>query len=173
MYHLPGMSQLGQTLFGGGRLMRVILTVAVLLFAVVMPLLIDGWTVKRGLLMGALEVVCMTMLGGFWLPPPWNYRASRVLTALVFLAYAAYVIDELFFSPRLFHFWGHHRGATPFQALMGFICIGLPCFWYTLFGRFTLHEPPPPAEDEGDDWDEEEAEEAEENKVNDTKPKFP
>jgi len=151
--------------------MRLILTVAVLLFAVVMPLLIDGWTVKRALLMAALEVVCMTMLGGFWLPPPWRHRSCRLLTALVFLAYAAYLIDELFFSSRPFHFWGHRRGASPFQALMGFICIGLPCFWYTLFGRFTLHEPPPA--DEGDDWEEAEAEEAEENQANDTRPKLP
>jgi len=167
------MSQFGQTLFGGGRLMRLILTVAVLLFAALMPLAVDGWTLKRGLVMAALELMCAALVAGFWLPPQWRHRACRLLTALVFLAYAAYLIDELFFSSRPFHFWGHHRGASPFKALMGFICIGLPCLWHTLFGRFTLHEPPPPAEDEGDDWDKEAAEEAEENKGNDTKPKIP
>ena len=167
------MSQFGQTLFGGGRLMRLILTLALLLFAAVMPLAVDDWTLKRGLFMAGLELMCIALVTGFWLPPRWRQRAFRLLTALVFLAYAAYVIDEFFFSQKPFHFIGHHRGASPFSALMGFLCIGVPCLWYTLFGRFTLHEPPPPAADEGDDWDEEEAEEAEENKAVDTKPKSP
>ena len=140
------MSQFGQTLFGGGRLMRLCLTMAVLIFAITMPLLMDNWTLKRGLLMAGLELPCAAMLGGFWLPPRWSHRSFRLLTALIFLAYAAYLVDEFYHSKHLFHFTGHRHGASPFGALMGFICIGLPCLWYTVFGRFTYHPTPPDSE---------------------------
>ncbi len=138
------MNAFGQTLFGGSRFIRWALTPFVLLFAVVMPLLIEEWTLTRIAVMGSVELVCLALLAGFWLPPRFGRWAFRVVAALVFLAYAAYVVDEFFFSHARFAISGRRSQPSPFNALLGFIIIGLPSLWYAVRGRFTLREEPSP-----------------------------
>jgi hypothetical protein len=68
----------------------------------------------------------MTMLydpSRFW----W---AGRSVTAIVFLAYVLYVVDEI-------------RAGTMkerIESVAGLLVIGLPSLRYTLNGRFSLHE---------------------------------
>ena len=136
------MSTFGTTLFGGSRFMRWTLTPLVLLFAIVMPLVVEQWTLGKIAMIGGMELVCLTLLAGFWLPPRLGHWAFRILTALVFLAYASYLIHEFCFSGQPFRLTGRRSEASPRNALLGFVIIGLPCLWYTIKGRFSLRPDP-------------------------------
>ena len=125
-------SAFGETLFSGSRFVRWALSPFVLIFAVSMPLLVENWTVKTTIMIAGMEVVCIALLAGFWLPARWGLWAFRLLAALVFLAYAAYVIDMMFLT----------KTSPPYQALIGFLVIGVPSFWFALKGRFSLRAPP-------------------------------
>lgn len=91
------MSRFGETLFGGGGFVRWALSPFVLLFAVVMPLVIDEWTFGRALLIGGMELMCFCLLASFWLPPRIGFRAFRILAGMVALAYAYYLVEQFFF----------------------------------------------------------------------------
>jgi hypothetical protein len=60
--------------------------------------------------------------------------AGRGATGVVFLAFLAYLIDEIA-SGHSWHF-GHHSEPSPLNALLGILIIGVPCLRYTLIGRF-------------------------------------
>jgi hypothetical protein len=142
------MSKFGRTLFGGGGFIRWALSPFVVLFAVLMPLCIDEWTFGRVVLMTGMELMCFCLLAGFWLPPRIGFFAFRVLAGLVFLAYAAYLVDEFVFSKKPFTVTGRRSDASPFNALLGFILIGGPSLMFAVLGRFSFHPPPKPGADE-------------------------
>jgi hypothetical protein len=142
------MSKFGQTLFGGGGFIRWTLSPFILLFVVFMPLCIDEWTVTRVLLMVGMELMCVSLLAGFWLPSRIGYWAFRFLAGMVALAYAAYLIDEFFFSNKPMTITGSRGEASPFSALLGFLVIGVPSLLFAVLGRFTLRPPPEPGNDE-------------------------
>ena len=135
------MSIFGQTLFGGSRFIRGVLSPLVLLFGLVMPLLIEQWTPTRIAVMVVMEAMCLALLAGFWLPARFGHAAFRILTGLVFLVYAGYLLDESVFHAAGFKLTGSEGEASPRNALLGFLIIGLPCLWYSLLGRFTLRPP--------------------------------
>jgi len=135
------MSRFGQTLFGNSKFITWTLSPFVLIFAIFMPLLIDGWTPLRVVLAVGMELMCAALLAGFWLPARIGHWAFRGLAGLIFLAYAAYVVYELFFNtPSIIS--GRRSEPSPFNALLGFLLIGLPSLWYSALGRFTLRQPP-------------------------------
>jgi hypothetical protein len=134
------MSRFGQTLFGGGGFIRWTLSPLLLIFAVFMPLLIEDWTPSGVVLMAGMELACLCLLAGFWLPRRLSVWAFRTLAALVFLAYAAYLVHEFFIRDAPLSRSG--PGASPMGALAGFIVIGIPSFWFALKGRFTLRPEP-------------------------------
>jgi hypothetical protein len=126
------MGAFGETLFSGSRFIRWALSPFILIFAVSMPLLVENWNAKTTVMIAGLELVCIALLAGFWLPARWGLWAFRLLAAMVFLAYAAYVIDMMFLT----------KTSPPYQALIGFLVIGVPSLWFALKGRFSLHAPP-------------------------------
>ncbi len=136
------MSRFGQTLFGGSPFIRWALTPFVLLFAISMPLLMEEWTPTRVALMVGVELVCLSLLAGFWLPSRLGHWAFRGLSDLVFLAYAAYVVDMFFLKDQPGVSSGRRSDASPLNALLGFVVIGLPALWFALKGRFTLRAEP-------------------------------
>src|SRR5258708_39755043 len=142
------MSKFGQTLFGGGRFVRWALSPFVLLFAVVVPLVIDEWTLGRVVLIVFVELMCVSLLAGFWLPPRIGFWAFRFLAGMVALAYAAYLVDEFFFDNRPFTVTGRRGDASPFNALLGFLVIGVPSLLFAVLGRFSLRPPQEPGPDE-------------------------
>lgn len=137
-----GMSKFGQTLFGRGGFIRWALSPVLLLFGVLMPLCIDEWTVGRAVLMMGMELMCICLLAGFWLPARIGFIAFRILAGLVFLAYAAYLVDEFFFGSKPFTVTGRRSDASPFNALLGFIIIGGPSLLFAVLGRFSLRPEP-------------------------------
>ena len=132
------MSNFGKTLFGGSKFIRWTLSPLLLLFAILMPFLIEKWTLIAGILMAGMELACVALLMGFWLPSNIGHWAFRVLAGVVFLAYAGYLICEFFFSDAPFKLAENRGETSPLNAMLGFIFIGLPCLWYSLVGRFTL-----------------------------------
>jgi hypothetical protein len=133
-----------QTLFRGSPFLRWALTPFLLLFAVVMPLLLDNWTPGALAVMIGMELMCLSLLAGFWLPARIGQWAFRILAALVFLAYAAYLIHAFFFTHTPFKLAERRSEASPRNALLGFVLIGLPCLWFALKGRFTILPEPSP-----------------------------
>ena len=117
--------------------MRWVLTPFIAIFAVAMPLLIDEWTPARIALMAVMEFMCVAVLAGFWLPPRFGQWAFRGFAGAVFLCYAAYFIHEWFFTNEPFRISERKSAASPRNALLGFIIIGLPCLWYAVMGRLT------------------------------------
>ena len=140
------MSAFGQTLFGGSRSIRWALSPFVLLFAVTMPLLVEEWTLKLVVMIGGMEFLCVALLAGFWLPGRIGRLGFRFAGGSVFAAYAAYLFYEFFFSETPFKLFESHGEASPRNALLGFVIIGLPSLWYAVFGRFALREPQPEPE---------------------------
>ena len=137
----------GATLFGGSGFIRWSLSPFILLFAVFMPLLIEDWNPVRIALIGVTEYMCLALLAGFWLPAKYGRWAFRGLAGAVFLCYASYLVHEFVFTEKPFRFFERRSAASPGNALLGFIIIGLPSLWYVVTGRFTLR-PMPPEEDE-------------------------
>lgn len=142
------MSKFGRTLFGGSGFIRWALSPFILLFVIFMPLCIDEWTATRVLLIVGMELMCVSLLAGFWLPARIGFWAFRFLAGMVALAYAAYLIDEFFFSKKPMSVTGSRGEASPLNALLGFVVIGVPSLLYAVLGRFTLRPPPEPGPDE-------------------------
>jgi hypothetical protein len=140
------MSLFGQTLFGGSRFIRWSLSPFVLLFAVLMPLAIEQWTPARVALMAVMECMCLALLAGFWFPARFGVWAFRGLAGAVFLSYTGYLIYEFCFSTTPFRLFQSRGEASPRNALLGFVFVGLPSLWYALLGRFTLRPPEPEQE---------------------------
>ncbi len=143
------MSNFGETLFGGSAFVRWTLSPFILIFALVIPFLIPEWTSAGVAIMVGIEIACLALLAGFWLPTKVANRAFRVLAGLVFVFYAGYLAQQFLFTDvaaRIFE----RRGATPRNALIGFIVIGLPCLTFAIRGRFD-----PSSEESSDQPDKE------------------
>jgi len=133
----------GDALFGNSPFIRWALSPFLLLFALAVPLLMNAWTPTRVVVVIGMELMCLALLAGFWLPARFGRWALRSLSGAVFLAYGAYLIHEFLLTDKPFRMFGRPGEASPRNALLGFVVIGLPSLWFTLFGRFTLRPPPP------------------------------
>ena len=131
------MSRFGKTIFGGSRFIFWSTAPVLLLCAAVLPLLVNEWDTARVLFVAAVEALLLLLTLALYDPRRFAW-ATRCVTGIVFCAYLAYAVDELFLSGKPFEIVaGSRSAATPRNALMGFVVIGLPCLWYTLFGRFS------------------------------------
>lgn len=88
------MSKFGEVLFSGSRFIFWALSPFLLLFAVVMPLMMDSWSAASIVLVSALDASALLLVlmlfdsKRFW----W---AGRGVTGIVFLAFLAYLADEI------------------------------------------------------------------------------
>jgi hypothetical protein len=75
---------------------------------------------------------------------------------MVFLTYAAYLVDEFFFNKKPLTVTDNRSEPSPYNALLGLIFIGGPSLVYAVIGRFPFQsDKPQPVEptlnlDEGD-----------------------
>ncbi len=131
--------------------LRWSLSPVVSLFGITLPLLVEKRTPEAIAAMAVMEFMCIALLAGFWLPRRYRSWAFRSLAGTVFLAYAAYLVFEFFFSETPFRISERRSEASPRNALLGFFIFGLPCLCYALLGRFSLRKPRmQPASDETD-----------------------
>lgn len=132
------MSLFGSTLFSGSSFIRRALTPVLLVFAIGLPLLLDIETPLQYAVLAAMEVACVALLAGLWLRAPYSQWAFRFLSAVVFLAYAGYVVDEFFFSEHPITLDAERSEASPINAIAGLVIIGIPSLTYAVFGRFSV-----------------------------------
>jgi hypothetical protein len=135
------MSQFGEVLFSKSRFVRWTLSPVLLLFLMLFPLVIDGWTLKRIGLAAGIELLVLSLLAGYWLPEKYARIAFRIAAGLTFLAYVLYLIDKALFSKAPLTLTGSLGASSPRNAILGSIIIGLPCLWYSIFGRFSFSKP--------------------------------
>lgn len=106
--------------------MRWVLSPLLVIFAVMMPLLIEEWTPAGVAIMVMMEFICVAARAGFWLPKGIREWGFRGCAGAVFLLYAAYLLNEWIFTDKPFRMAERRSEASPRNALLGFIIIGLP-----------------------------------------------
>jgi hypothetical protein len=100
------------------------------------PLLLDDWNTTKVIAAAGWSACCTLAIPAiydsrrFW----W---AARGVTAINFFCYLSYLISEAVLSGGSFT-PTRRSDASPYNSVVGFIVIGLPALWYTLFGRFTF-----------------------------------
>lgn len=132
------MSSLGRTLFTASPFIRWTISPFLFLTMVILPLTIQSPTPQGILVLAGLEFIGLFLLLGLWTRGAIQIIAFRVVTGFVVIAYLAYLIYEIFISGTPLTIDGARSEASPKNSLIGFVLIGLPCLWFTLFGRFTL-----------------------------------
>jgi hypothetical protein len=102
------------------------------------PLLLDDWNVTKIIVAAGWSACCILAVPAiydarrFW----W---AARGVTAIIFACYLSYLVTEALLSGGSFA-PTRRSEASPFNSVVGFVVIGLPALWYTIFGRFTLRK---------------------------------
>ena len=132
-----------------GPFMRWVLGTFLLLYSAFMIIPLRG-AIEDGRMVGVIACSLMMLMCVAGFLATWGVPyVGRIVTGLIALAYAYYVLDEC-----ILNFdgdWGFgETGASPKNAILGFIVFGLPCALYTIFGGFGLSEPEGP-DDEGPD----------------------
>ncbi len=128
---------IGDVAFGGSRFIFWCLAPVLLISGVGLPFLLGDWTPQKVIVTAAWTACSLLAIPAlydskrFW----W---AARSVTGLIVLAYAAYVIHEFSFTDDEFGLTGPRSESSPRNAILGFFVIGLPCLWYTIFGRFQF-----------------------------------
>ena len=142
------MSRFGKTLFGGSRFIFKALATVLLFCGAVLPFLVAEWSPSRVIFVVLAEAFLLSLVLALYDPLRFRW-AVRCVTGVVFCAYLAYAVDEVFLSGKGSGGGpGGRSGPSPQRAVAGFIAIGLPCLWYTIFGRFSLRDKAQGAGDE-------------------------
>lgn len=123
----------GEALFSGSRFIFWALSPFLLLFAAVMTLTSDWASPVSTILVVACDAVSVLLILALYSPKRF-WWAARGATAIVFLAYAEFLVETLL-SPTRWRI-GPPSSESPITALKGFSVIGIPCLLYTVLGRF-------------------------------------
>jgi hypothetical protein len=139
----------GDIAFSCSRFIFWCLAPVLFLCGVGLPLLLDDWTPLKVILTAAWSVGCFAAIFALYDVRrfPW---AARTVTGIIFLVYLGYLIDQLVFSGKPLE-PTRRSEASAWNRIVGFIVIGLPAFWYTTLGRFSLRKPEAQGEQDDDD----------------------
>lgn len=66
--------------------------------------------------------------------PEKGWWGIRVVAFVIFAAYLWYLIDMIWLSGQAIEITERRSQATPFNAILGFLFFGIPCFLYTMWG---------------------------------------
>lgn len=140
------MQRFGDVLFSGRPFIRWTLLPVLLFCVAVFGVMAFSAFGERDFIAGGgmslLVIGCIAMMISMLVPnATWSIR---IVTGLVFAAYAWYLVHEWIIDFDGDIGFGRPRSeANPNNALAGFIVIGLPALWYTVLGRFTLRQEDP------------------------------
>jgi hypothetical protein len=139
----------GDIAFSCSRFIFWCLAPVLFLCGVGLPLLLDDWTPLKVILTAAWSVGCFAAIFALYDARrfPW---AARTVTGIIFLVYLGYLVDQLVFSGKPLE-PTRRSEASAWNSIVGFIVIGLPAFWYTTLGRFSLRKPEAQGEQDDDD----------------------
>ncbi len=85
----------------------------------------------------AFWVIGIALILGMFNPVRFGW-ALRIVSGVVFVAYAAYLVAELMEGNGKLTMPGSRGEANPVNAILGLLVIGFPALMYTLSGRFTF-----------------------------------
>lgn len=143
--------RVGQVLFGGSRFVFWTIAPAVMLaLLVVNTMQVVDWTPAHTAIMAAIDVAGLSFVIALYDPVRFGW-ACRLVCAEVFLAYLAYLVHEWVFSQHPFRLAEARSVASPRNALLGFVVIGVPSLAYALTGSFTPRRGDDELLDDGDD----------------------
>ena len=125
----------GRTLFGGSRFLFWSLAPFLIGFALVMALMVQDWTSRRGILVSVLVAAAVLLLLALYDHVRFRW-AGRVVAGLVFLTYASYLAHELATEGLPRRLPRSRAETTAFNALVGLLVIGVPALLYAVRGRF-------------------------------------
>lgn len=125
-------------MFGGSRFIFRALAPVLLCCGVALPFLVAKWDASRVIFVSLAEAFLLSLILALYDPLRFRW-AARCVTGVVFCAYLMYVVDEVLLGGKGAGVGsGVRSGPSPTRAVAGFVAIGLPCLWYTIFGRFSL-----------------------------------
>src|SRR5438128_2746489 len=124
-----------KTLFGGSRFVFWTIAPALVLTLFVLHTMQLEWTFARVAVVGAIDVTAVSFVLGLRVPVRFRW-ACRFVCAGVFLAYLAYFVHEWVFSSHAFRLVEARSAASPRNALLGLLIIGIPSLAYALTGAF-------------------------------------
>ena len=127
----------GDRLFIGSRFIFWSLTPFLIGFAIGVPLMIEGWKPSMVIFVVAMEIPILCLVLGLYDPTRFRW-ALRVTTGMVFALYLWYLVDMWVLSDKEFKLFVSRSEASPINALLGFVIIGIPSLIFSLKGRFTL-----------------------------------
>jgi hypothetical protein len=137
------MTTFGRTLFGGSRFIFWCVGPLVLLCglgcAICAPFALASKDWKAGTALVLLGVCGICLFLGLLNRKRFLW-AARVVTGIIALCYVLYFVETFFFEKQALAPPQKRSEATPWNAIMGFIVIGLPCIWFTIRGRFRSEE---------------------------------
>ena len=129
----------GDVAFSGSRFIFWCVAPVLAICAIGVPLLVDEWTPLKIVLSAAWALGCLAAILALYNARRY-WLAARGVTGIIFLGYLAYVIDQVLLSGKPIE-PTRRSDASPWNSILGFIIIGLPALWYTLFGRFSPRRP--------------------------------
>lgn len=130
-----GAKAFGETLFSGSRFIFWTVAPAVVLALVMMNTMSLGWTPLRVAIVAAMDVAGALFILGLYDPVRFRW-ANRAVCAGVFLAYVSYFVHEWVLSDEPFRLVERSSEASPRNALLGLLVIGVPCLLYGITGSF-------------------------------------
>jgi cell division protein FtsW (lipid II flippase) len=137
------MSNFGRTLFGGSRFIFWCVGPLSLLcglgcvIGAPFALAAKDWKAGTALVLLGICGVCLFLA---LLNSKRFLWAARVVTGIVALCYVLYFAETYFVEKQSLTPSQKKSEATPWNAIMGFVVIGLPCIWFTVRGRFRSEE---------------------------------
>jgi membrane-bound ClpP family serine protease len=123
------------TRFGGSRFLFWALAPFLLAFAVVMAFMVSDWTSGAGAGIALLITGAMLLVLKLYDTEQFDW-AGRVVAGLVFVAYVSYLVHELATEGVPDHLPRSPAEASPVNALLGLLVIGIPGLLYAVRGRF-------------------------------------
>ena len=121
-----------------------------LLFAVSVPLMTDEWTLGSALVVIGLSTTAVLYAAALAWPGRLHW-AGRAVAGMVFVFYAIYAFDQWFLSDTPFRLVESKSNASPRNALLGLVIIGLPALIYALRGRSLPTDAEVDGPERGDD----------------------
>ena len=133
------MSRFGKALFSGSRFIFWSLAPFLILFAIATTLTTVDWNITSAILVIVMDMVALLLTVGLYNTTRF-WWALRGVTTIVFLAYVAYLLDDLIHLSNTITLAGIVNGDRPWRSIGAFLSIGIPCLVYSIVGRFSWRQ---------------------------------
>jgi len=93
----------------------------------------EGWDLDEIVFQTGITLITFGMLVYTASPKRFAW-GLRLITFVIFLAFLGYLFNQFIIQQSSFNVAMSRTSPTPFNALLGFLIIGIPCLMYSLWG---------------------------------------